>query len=221
MREENIISLKIIQHLDSTELKVIRTTRLIRRNMWDKVLLNITYCSQNVSFGHLETLLHPIFSSLKLEPENLPVYLLGLYLDLMYASTSASACPCGPIATWRPPFSNRFPAQWIRTQTCFATVLLEEDLGDQLVSCCKFGRQRFAEQTLGILPMRPGQYAEPRSCGAAFTIDTGAASISVIVGKYKYLSSVNYIKEVNAYLNYEWSAAAECLDRGTFKGMYT
>lgn len=66
-----------------------------------------------------------------------------------------------------------------------------------------------------------GQHAEPKSCDAAFTIDIEAASISVVVEKYKYLSSINYIKEVNAYLNYEWSAAAACLGRGTFKGMYT
>lgn len=45
MREKNIISLKIVQRLDSTELKVIRTARLIRRNLWDKVSLNITYRS--------------------------------------------------------------------------------------------------------------------------------------------------------------------------------
>lgn len=51
--------------------------------------------------------------------------------------------------------------------------------------------------------MCPGQYTESKSCDAAFTIDIGAAPISVIVEKYKYFSSINYIKEVNAYLNYE------------------
>lgn len=79
----------------------------------------------------------------------------------------------------------------------------------------------FAEQTSGIFPMCPGQSTEPKSCDAAFTIDTGAASLSVIVEKYKYSASIANIKEVNAYLNYEWSAAAECLYWGTFKGMYT
>lgn len=112
------------------------------------------------------------------------------------------------MATWWPTFSNRFLAKWIHTQTCFAPVLLEDDLGDQLLSCYKFGQQRFTGQTAGVLRMCPGQYTEPKSHDAAFTIDVGAASVSVIVEKYKYLSSINYIKEVNAYLNYEQSAAA-------------
>jgi len=78
-------------------------------------------------------------------------------------------------------------------------VLVEDDLGDQLLSCYKFGQQSFTEQTSGILPMCPG----PKSCDAAFTIDTAAVSTSVFVEKCKYLSSMNYSKEVNAYLNYE------------------
>lgn len=150
-----------------------------------------------MSFGHFETFLRSIFSSLKLEPEKLPVYLLVLYLYLICAPRFASACPCGLMATWRPTFSNRCPAKWVHMQTCFATLLLEEDLVDQLLSCYKFGQQRFTEQTPGMLPMCPGQYTEPKPCDATFTIDIGAASVSVTVEKYKYLSSINYIEEVN------------------------
>lgn len=118
-------------------------------------------------------------------------------------------------------FSNRpfsFPAKWVDTQTCFSTLLLEGL--DQLLSCYKFGKQRVAERMLGTLPMWPGQYTEHKYCDEAFTIDIGAAAASVIVEKCKYLSSVNYIKELNADLNYEWSVAAACLGRGTFKGMH-
>lgn len=153
-----------------------------------------------MSLVHLQTF-YIVFSNLKLEPEKLPVYLLVLCLYLTCAS--ASACPCGLVATWRPTFSNRFPAKWMHTQTCFAIVLLEDDLGDQVLSCYKFGQQMFTEQTPGILPMWPGLSTEPKSCDAVFTIDTGAASVSMIVEKYKYLSSIDYVKEVNAYHNYE------------------
>lgn len=118
----------------------------------------------------------------------------------MRASPFTPAHPCGQMATWRPTCSNGFPAKW---ETCFATVPLEGDLGDQVLSCYKFGQQMFAEQTSGIFPMCPGQSTEPKSCDAAFTIDTGAASLSVIVEKYKYSASIANIKEVNAYLNYE------------------
>lgn len=41
MQRKIIISLKIIQHLDSRELKVICTSRLIGRNIRDKILLNL------------------------------------------------------------------------------------------------------------------------------------------------------------------------------------
>lgn len=81
------------------------------------------------------------------------------------------------MASWRPTFSNRFLAKWIHTQTCFAPILLEEDLGDQHLSCYKFGQQRFTGQTPGALPMCPGQCTEPKSRDAAFTIDVGAAPI--------------------------------------------
>lgn len=47
-----------------------------------------------------------------------------------------------------------------------------------------------------------------------------AASISVFVGKYEYLFSLFYLKEVNAYLNYQQCAVVKCLDRCTFNGMY-
>lgn len=153
-----------------------------------------------MSFGHSETLLCP-FSN----PKHLHLH--------------------APVGWWplgRPTFSNRlfsFPAKWVDTQTWFSTLLLE-DLGDRLCSCYKFGKQRVAEQILGILPAWPRQYTEQKLCDEAFTVDIGAATASVIVEKYKYLSSLNYIKELNAYLNYEWSAAAACLGRGTFKGMY-
>lgn len=118
---EIFISLKVIQPLNSTGLKVICTTRLIERNMWDKILLNISFCSYNVSFGHLKTLSHSIFSRLKLQPEKIPVHLLVLCLCLLGASTSAPECPRRLTAAQRPPFAPRFPAKWVCTQTCFAS----------------------------------------------------------------------------------------------------
>lgn len=117
-------------------------------------------------------------------------------------------------------FSQRFWAKWVHTQTCFATVLWE-DLGDEPLRWYKFGHQSFTEQTLNILPMCAGQHTEPKSWDSAFTIDVGAASILVSAEKHKYLSSVNYIKEVTTYLNYEWSAASAQLGRVTFKGVCT
>lgn len=60
----------------------------------------------------------------------------------------------------------------------------------------------------------------PKSWDAAFPIDAETTSILVSAEKHKYLSSVNYIKKLKAYLNYEWSAASTQLGRVTFKGVY-
>lgn len=99
-------------------------------------------------------------------------------------------------------------------------VLLQGDLGDQPLSCHKFGHQIFTEQALGILPMCAGQHTEPKSWDAVFIIVVGSVSILLSAEKHKCLSSINYIKEVKAYLNYEWSAAFAQLGRVTFNGVY-
>lgn len=57
------------------------------------VLLNINSCSYNVSFGHLETLSHSIFSILKLQPAKTAVHLLVLHL--VFAGCLHS-CTCMP-----------------------------------------------------------------------------------------------------------------------------
>lgn len=140
-------------------------------------------------------------------------------LYLLGASTSAPACPCRLRAAQRPPFAQRFPAKWVHTQTCFAAVL-PEDLGDQPLSyhnldiICLYWTGTEYTYFLHALD------GTPKPWDAAFTIDAGTTSILVNAEKHKYLSSVNYIKKVKAYLNYEWGAASARLGRVTFKGVY-
>lgn len=45
MEEGVIMSLKVFWHLDITELKAIFITRLIGRNLWDKILFSVIYYS--------------------------------------------------------------------------------------------------------------------------------------------------------------------------------
>lgn len=88
-------------------------------------MLHVSSHSYKVSFDHLGTLTHSIFSILKLQPEKIAVHLLffAWCLYLLGASTSAPACPCRLMASQRPPFAQRLPVKWdihkLVWQLCF------------------------------------------------------------------------------------------------------